>query len=257
MLIAGGLSETSLAAQGAMTGGTLILGLRHRSRRMTWIAATGLTATLVAFAIAYSAPGNALRARELPPRQSVTETVSTTTETAFDFIGSHLFVDGAALLVVLAAGLSTARISRANALQVAALAFLSYVATFVPAAWLLSTGPPARALQVSLFFFIVAVFVLSMLVHARPEAIAILLIIAAFVPIRSAWKTIASIPEARRNAAHVDAIDSELRTQRGRDAVLRSPWALEHRFLDAASSHWTNRCVARYFDLRSLRVERR
>jgi hypothetical protein len=127
----------------------------------------------------------------------------------------------------------------------------------VPSAWLLSSAPPARALAVSLFFFIVALFILSNLVHVKPAIVAILMIVITLVPVRAAWKVVRTIPVGRVTDAQVDMIEADLRRQRGRKAVLHSRWALEYRFLAEDPSDWTNRCVSRYFDLRSLRVERR
>lgn len=257
MFAAGGLSETSLSAQGAMTAGTLVLALFYRNRRIFWIAGAGLAATFGAFAIAASAPGNAIRAAGLPPQPPLIESAATTLKMANAFIGSHLYVDGAALLVVIVAGLCAPRIPRALAWQVAGLATACYVASFVPSAWLLSSAPPARALAVPLFFFIVALFALSNLVRVKPKVIPVLMLVVAIVPVRAAWKVARTIPEGRTTAAQVDVIETDLRRQRGQDAVLHSRWALEYRYLDEDPNDWANRCVSRYFDLRSLRVERR
>ena len=259
MFIAGGLSETSLSAQGMLTGGAFALALLHHNRRQSWIAGTGLLATIASLAVVLSAPGNALRASTLPPRPSLLDIARMTTGLAYDFIGSHIFVDGAALLVVVVVGILCGRIvpvRPAVSLQVSVLAILCYIATFLPSAWVLSTSPPPRALQVSTFFLIATVFTASMAIRVGPAFLAASLIVIAILPVLSTLKTLRTIPEARRDAAIIDAIGRELRPQRGRHVVLRSRWAIEQRFLADSPTHWTNRCMGLYFGLKSLRVTR-
>ncbi|HVG22994.1 MAG TPA: hypothetical protein VND45_02470, partial [Thermoanaerobaculia bacterium] len=66
MFVAGGLSETSLAAQCAATGAFMVVMLLGRWREASRIAMTGFAASLIALLLVASAPGNEVRMRRLP-----------------------------------------------------------------------------------------------------------------------------------------------------------------------------------------------
>ena len=249
--MAAGFSETSLAAQGALTFGLLLVTWKTPGR---WISVAAFAATLIGLAVMLSAPGNDLRIAELPPRASVLSAVALSLRLAYRFIGSHVFVDGAALLLVIAVGFIGSRIPRKTAAALAAVALGAYVISFLPSAWMLSAGPPPRALHVSMVCLIAALFIGALTVRVRWANTLVLL--CTLLPLWSAWSTMKTIPEARRGAAQIDAIDAELRPQRGQDVILKSRWALANRFLVNDPTHWSNRCVCRYYGLRSLRVTR-
>jgi hypothetical protein len=257
LLVAGGLSETSLVAQCAMTAGVTLVALVHRDRQRTRVAVAGLAATLLALAIVVSAPGNATRAAGLPPRPSVVEAGLRAAEIAYTFVGSHLFVEGASLLLVGAAGLVVGqRIGRRVALAAMFIAVAAYLSAFVPAVWTLSAAPPPRALYVASFFAMLAVFAgfaaLSRAGALRAALVALFAL--SIVPLWSAVSTIRALPEARREARNVDAILRLVEPQRGQDLLIRSRWAMESRWLGPDITDPNTACMSRYYDLRSIRV---
>ena len=247
MFIAGGLSETAVAAQLPLAIGAVILA-RNRA------AVAGLAGTLAAFAVMATAPGNAVRAATLDAPATPLDAAANTLQLAYSYLGSHLFLEGASLLIVLVLGLVAApRIPHRIALGTAATAVVAYIATCAPSAWALSSGPPARALVVSNFFLIVMLFALGALLRVPHPA---LVAIAAIIPILSVVSVARDLPRARADAAHADTIDRLLREQRGRDVVLRSRWALAERFATQDPRHWSNGCVSDYHRLTSLSVTR-
>ena len=257
LFLAGGLSETTLAVQGAMGGGALLVALRWRDRRRIAIAASGVVATMLALAIMFTAPGNAVRAKIQPPRAPLVEAAAMALEHAYDFIGVHVFVEGAPLLIVLAAGAAIgARTARAVWAQTAGVAILCYVVSFFPSAWVISAPPPPRALYVSNVCVAVALFAAGgALGHAfRPRSLALGLL--ALVPLWSAYATVRTIPEAAVAAAQVDRIERLLHAQRGHAVVLRSRWALTSHWVGGDNGHPANRCMSWYFGLKSLTVVR-
>lgn len=270
MLVAGGLSETSLAAQGALTGGAIVLALFIRDSRMMWISASGLAGTLAALTIMATAPGNALRMATLPARAGLLDTLLRTVRLGHGYFGSHLFVEGAALLIVmtlgLIAGFTFPRVRTSVAAGGALIAFGAYLATFAPSAWILPAGPPARALYVSNFFLIAMLFAAFAAAgttvrrerHARVVRFAAVALLAlVIVPIRSTVAVVRAIPESRSEARQADAVVRDLASRRGQEVVLLSPWAFASRFATDDATHWTNRCVSRFYELRSLSVVRR
>jgi hypothetical protein len=280
MFVAGGLSETSLAAQGVMTSGAILWGGGLLARRGTGeespkrlgglrahrstVALAGLLGTLAAFAIAVTAPGNDIRAQGLPPRGSLLGAVTAALDVANRFIGYHVFVEGASLLLVAAAGAIAGAIAPAlrtrTAAVVALVAIACYIVSFVPSLWLVSAPPPPRATYVAQFFLIVAIFAASASLSAQRAAAlrpaTALLLLLTIVPIASAIATTQTISEARLDAARRETIMRLLEPQRGRDVVLRSRWALESRYLGPDKTDPNTYCIGSYYGLRSLRVER-
>ena len=253
MLVAGGMSETSLAAQGATAAGALAVTLLRRDRRRAWISAAALAATALALAIVVTAPGNERREQSLPPRPPAGAAAGIALEAAYDYLGSHVFVDGAALAVVAAVALFATGGDRRSLLQASLVALLGYAASFLPAAWTLGYVPPPRALYVPNAFLIAALFCAGAALRVRAPQW--LLIVAAAIPLWSAVQTVRTIPEARAGAMHADAMNGFLSRQRGGgDVVLRSRWALTSGYAGLESSHPANHCMCRYYRLRSLRV---
>lgn len=268
MFVAGGFSETSLAAQGAFTGAALLLSLLWRNRRYVRIAAAGFSASLVALFVVASAPGNTVRAQiDVVPRTPV-EAVLECLRLANEFIGTYLFADGLALLPLALLAFVYANQVRSGdprkTLGVAGVALCGYVAAFLPSAWLLRTGPPERSLDVPCFFMIVALFAIAWTAGLRtrpltprsatPLAVATIVLLA--VPILSIRKNLETIPRLRQISIRQDAADRILRASRGEAVALHAPWAVSHRIFSEDPTHWSNRCVSRYYGLRSFHASR-
>lgn len=265
LLVAGGFSETSLAAQGAFTAVLLAVAVLRRERGARTIAAAGLGATIVSLLIMTSAPGNAVRMSELPPQQPFLSAVVATLQLAYSYVGSNVFIGGAALLSVLLVGVLIGRgrgaESTAKLSLFAAASLSAFVATMIPAAWMLGTSPPPRALHVSNYFFILAILGISAAVTAARPALAryalpLLLILSGAAAIASTATTVRSLEEGRRGAAEMDRIARVLEAQPGRDVVIHSPWALSSRILVTDPAFWTNRCIAEFYGVRSVSVTR-
>jgi hypothetical protein len=251
MFIAGGLSETSLAAQGVLTAGALLVSLFRRDRVRARIAALALIATIAALAIVITAPGNEVRAQS-PQLDFFFPALLDALRLANGFIGSHLFLEGASLLIVIAVA-THARIPRGVGFSLTALAVVAAIIAIVPTTWVLHHPPPLRAWYIINAAAIAAVF--GAFAGTRFKAAGAVLIVLSVIPVLSVLETYLAIPEARTGAMAVDEITSALATMRGRDAVVRSPWQLAERYFINDPTHWANACVCRYYGLRSLRVE--
>lgn len=158
MFIAGGLSETSLAAQCAFAVCIVIVARVRRSSDALRVALAGLLATVIAAIIVASAPF-AVRLSELPPPQPLLSAIMDAFALSYSYVGSNIFIGGASLIVVFLTGallgMTGARIDARLALLIGGTALVSFVASLVPATWMLATGPPPRALHVSGFFVVI------------------------------------------------------------------------------------------------------
>jgi len=263
MFFAGGHSETSVAAQGALTGAAVVAFVLLRDRKRALIAACCLTATLIALAIVWSAPGNAVRASHLPEPPPLPTAALETLRTAFFFVGSETLPHGwALLLMIVAASVLAAhwRIRARAAVAAGLVTLAAFVASFLPSVWSLGTAPPERALLVSNFFLVVSVGAFALAFNSRTRAEAsrdlradyAALVILSIIPIVSAIQTVRDAPHARAIATEIDRIHATLSARRGHDVVLDSEWAASTRF--ATTSQWDDvtRCVAAYYGLRSL-----
>ncbi|HYC90136.1 MAG TPA: DUF6056 family protein [Thermoanaerobaculia bacterium] len=264
MLVAGGLSETSLACQGALSGGLLIVSLILRNRRGIWISASAVMATLVSLAIVASAPGNAVRANTLQTHFTLPEAALRALRHANGFVGSYLFLAGAAFLVVIGAGLLAGfvspRMRTRVALACALVAFGAYLVTFFPSAWLIPTPPPPASLDVASYCLLLAFFAAAAAAGRSwangARVLPALLLVLTIVPLWSVAANVRMLPSDRDKAARMDALDTMLRTRRGQDVALREPWFLSRHLLETDPGHWRNQCMSRYYDLRSLRIIR-
>lgn len=264
MLVAGGLSETSLAAQGALSGGFLVAALLLRNRPAAWIAAAGVMATLVSLAIVASAPGNLVRAGTLGAPFTIGEAVLRALRFANGFVGSYLFLAGAAFLAVigtgLLAGFVSARIRPRLALAFAAIAFAAYLVSFFPSAWLLPTPPPPASLDVASYCLMLAFFGAAAAAGGAwkngARILPLLLIALTAVPLWSVVSNVRALPADRERAARMDALDAFFRARRGQEAVVQERWPLAMHILSEDPEHWSNRCVSRYYGLQSVRVAR-
>jgi hypothetical protein len=265
MFLAGGLSETSLAAQCAMTGAFALIALVRKWRPASQIAAAGFAASIVALVLVASAPGNEVRMRRLPPRQPLLTAVVESVQLSYDYIGSVAFSDGKSLLLVMLCGavLGTflPQLKVTDALLAALAALCGYAASFLPAVWMLSMGPPPRALHVTNFFFMAALLLLCAVAGAvRPRIVSVvapvLAVLAVIVPLYSAYSVIGTLPKARADAAELDRIAAIMRANRGHRVTIHSPWAIAERVLVSEPEFWTNRCMSEFYGVSSLRVTR-
>ncbi|HVE71251.1 MAG TPA: DUF6056 family protein [Thermoanaerobaculia bacterium] len=265
MFLAGGLSETSLAAQCALTGAMTLLTLGFRWREASRIALAGCAASIVALLLVVSAPGNVVRMRRLPPRAPFVSAALSSARMAYDYVGSVAFSDGKSLLLILLcgaiAGATLPRFNTAVAIAAAIAAACGYGATFLPSAWMLSMGPPPRALHVCNFFLMAILLPLSALASARkPRAVLaaapVLLVLLTVVPIASVRFVIGTFPKARADAAELDRIDALMRANRGKRVVVHSPWSIAERVLVEEPEFWTNRCMSQFYGVHSIRVTR-
>ena len=263
LLIAGGLSETSLAAQGAMTAGALLLAVRVRSHRGIWIAGAGVLATVAALVLVATAPGNQLRAAAHVARIPLPAAASRSLGLANDFLGSHVLVDGAAFLLLFVVAVVAGARSAVRAERLAgvgAIAIAAYVVAFLPAAWLMAGGPAERVLDVPNYFVTVVVVTAGLATGRYVRHRSVTIALAAFlfaltiVPLRAAVANRQTIPDAVRTAHQLDTLSALLATRRGEDVVVRAPWALRMRILAPEPSYWSNQCMSRYHGLRSLRI---
>jgi hypothetical protein len=255
MLVAGGLSETSLAAQGALTAGVLALALFFRARRAAQAAAWGLLAT---------APGTLVRASAHTAARPLGDAVVQTLTMAYRFLGSHVFISAAAALPLMAVGLATGaggvRVQARAAAFAAALAVAVYIASFVPAAWLVRASAPERTLDIANFFLLLALFTgamsagIAMRDRLPSTVMALALLLATIVPALSVAENIRTMPEAKATAKRMDELDWTLREQRGHAAVVHAEWALRMGILGPDPDFWANQCVSHYYRLESLRV---
>lgn len=268
MFVAGGLSETSLAAQAALTGGACVLALLLRARDRAWIAASGVVATVAALVIVAAAPGNIERmsAPSVPPQHSLVTAVLRAIEFSYYYIGSYAMFEGAALLLVIATGLVAGglipRFRPAIAIGFGVVAIGAYVVSFVPAAWMLSASPPDRALHVTNYFLVLALGAFSVaagraIAASRPPfvpAAAKVLLVLSFIPVAATLETIDTIPDARRTAAEIDRITGIFERSAGRHVVIRSHWAEATKFMGPKPTDWENVCLCRYYGTRSARL---
>jgi hypothetical protein len=265
MLLAGGLSETSLAAQCALTVSLSVLALAQRWRDASRIALAGCLASILALMLVASAPGNVVRMRRLPPRAPFVNATLDATRMAYDYIGSVAFSEGKALLLILLcgaiAGAALPRLDVRVAVAAAIASACAYGVTFLPSAWMLSMGPPPRALHVTNFFLMGILFTLSAIAGAKKSrglmtAGPVLAFALTIIPLASAWSVINTFPKARADAAELDRIDALMRANQGKRVVIHSPWSIAERVLVEEPEFWTNRCMAQFYRVYAIRVTR-
>lgn len=265
LFVAGGLSETSLAAQAAIAGGALFVAVVRRLPDATRIAATGFAATVLSALVSVTAPGNVRRMSELPPQPPLLDAIGEALRLAYRYVGSNVFVGGASLVAIVGCGLLLGTKRDRRDLPVLLLLALTclgaFIGTLVPSTWMLSTSPPPRALHVSNFFFIATtLFLAAALAACRPAgasiAAAVLLVLSVPIALHSAATVVNTFEEGRRHAAEVDRIAAILRASKGKDVRIVSPYAIGARLLVPDAEFWTNTCICDYYGVRSLVVTR-
>ena len=265
MFFAGGLSETSLAAQGAMTCLLLLVAILRRHRDAICISAVSVIFTLLSLYLVASAPGNTIRQLRLPPRPPLIDAVLHAFRIAYHYIGSVAFTEGASLLIIIVCGALVGAFSRRvhgpTALLCGCGALAAYIASLLPSTWMLSMGPPPRALHVTNFYFVAMILALAAAAGAaRPQLIRrsapAMLLLAAIIPVLSVIGTVRTLDEGRRAAAEVDRIGAIMRASKGRRVTIHSPWAISNRILVEEPEFWTNRCISEFYGVPALRVTR-
>lgn len=265
MFVAGGLSETSLAAQAALTCMLLGAALVLRKRDATWIAGVSVAVTLLSLYLVASAPGNTIRQLRLPPRPPLLDAITHAFRLGYDFIGSVAFSDGASLLIIALCGAIfgafSGRVHIRAALLCAFAMLAAYIASFVPSTWMLSMGPPPRALHVTNFYFVLMLLALFAAIgaakpHVVRKAAPVLLLVLVVVPVLSTIGTLRTLDEGRRGAAEVERIGAILRANKGKRVTIHSPWAITNRILVEEPEFWTNRCISEFYEVRAVRVTR-
>jgi hypothetical protein len=265
LFVAGGMSETSLAGQGAITVIVLLIALWRRQRDASWISAVSLAVTLLSLYLVASAPGNTIRQLRLPPRPPLFDAVLHAFRIAYHYVGSVAFSDGKSLLIVLLCGALlgavSARVHVPTALLCAFAALAAYVASLLPSTWMLSMGPPPRALHVTNFFFVAMLLALAVAFGAsKPRFVQksapIAVFVALLIPVFSTMATLRTLDEGRRAAAEVERIGAIMTANKGKRVTIHSPWAIANRILVEEPEFWTNRCISEYYQVIALRVTR-
>jgi hypothetical protein len=265
MFAAGGLSETSLAGQGAFTACVFAATLLLRRSDLTRIAAAGFVTTIVALLLVASAPGNAIRMQRLPPQPPLISAITDSMAMSYNYVGSVAFAEGASLLLIVFCGavfgLLHERFDTRAALLAATAAFAAYVATFVPSAWMLGSGPPPRALHVTNFFVIAMLFPFGAALGAvKPRAMRlampVLALLSLVAAVYSTIGTVRTVDDGRIGAAEMERIATIMRAHPRQNVTIHSPWVIANRILVTEPEFWTNRCISDFYGVRTLRITR-
>jgi len=265
MFVAGGLSETALAAQAVMTGSAFVLSLALRDRRSIATAVSGFLATSVSAILVASAPGNLVRLQTLPPRPPISWAIGSAIEMAYWSVGSYLLMAWPVLLLIAAVGahigMSVAAPRRATTAGVIIIAVGAYVASFVPTVWARRFGPLDGQFDTPVYFALGALFAASMaagsMLRSRAPGteplLTVVVTLLVTVPILTTIENARAIPAARAQARELDSLGTRLMAERNRDVVLpaRTPLMIEMLIMNA---DWCNQCVSDYYGIRSLRL---
>jgi len=264
LFVAGGLSETSLAAQGALTAGVLFYTIIRRMPDARKIAACGFLATIASVLVTVTAPGNATRMSELPPQPPLAHAIGEAFRLAYHYLGSNVFVGGSSLVAILGCGLLAGctrdRRDVPTLLFLALTALGALVASLLPSTWVLGGSPPPRALHVSSFFFVATLlFIGAAAGAARPRTnivAAMLLVLAVPITLGTAWTVIGTMDAGRAHATEIERISEILRTSRGQDVTIQSPYTVREQLLSPDRKFWTNVCICEFYGVRSLTAVR-
>ncbi len=245
-LLAGGFSETAAICDVIF----FALGALFAVRRRPFIAAAA--AALASLTIVALAPGNANRLVETAARPTSTSAVL---RAAGGAVATELGTAGAQLLLVFAAAALFAprRANRRAALF--AVLLVAGCVLAVEATSLLALGWPLvqRAMIVVHFFAVAAAAIWGASFEARP-LFAVLLVIALAAPVVSAVDNMRMLPVERTTARFLEAVDAQLRA--GATAV-RAPQEVHGiAMITTDPSWWSNRCIADYYRLPSVRRPR-
>jgi hypothetical protein len=257
--VAGGCSEVAAAAQ-------LIdlLMLMPFVKRVRPLMIAGAVASAVALLIAALSSGNAVRRALFAPLPIPAAAMSALADAPLTL--AALMVQGLAPFAVLIiffalAGERTKRTPAA--LAIAAIVASLPIMTATLFGGLYGTGhlPWGRVQFVPVAYATSAIlFAAFALPRPRLPSVAIgltaaMVLLAAVEVVSTASVRVRAIGEARQFAAIADEIDALARKQRGAALVVRAPREYELlEFLSPDPDHWTNRCMAGYYGLTSIRT---
>ncbi len=252
-----GFSETFAAVQVCVL--ILLASCVPQFRRL-WLFA--LLVAIAGAVIVATAPGNAVRAAQLPPTPNWLATLSIAfhamaTVTRTWVTAKWIQILGAALLGMAWPQRPSKQLVLVSGLCLAAIT----VATFVPSAWAMSEAPPARALFIfttaAILFTGVAAGAIRVRDRAFPAVMAFALILGSFAPARVVYTYARKLNSYRQYDADWHAQDVYLRSSSRRAMILPLRGtslvnAIEEPTRDA--HHFANRCIAAAYDLDSVEV---
>ncbi len=269
----GGTGETYVVAQAGMLGilGVLIFlnsGWRHK--RVLYILASGLAATLFSIVVIILAPGNQIRQSLLPPPPTLPVLLSVSFQAYGAFLLDVLVhpIRFAALigslLFFLWLGFAFPLKIRLHPYTIAITALSAFLISFVcflPGVYGFSEPPPGRTISIPVFFLIVPLFCAAyffggqVTVFAKRETL-LIGIFAALLIFSAAANSAEWIPRRQmyldfiKKWDDVDAMILEAKAQ-GKESVevpAMNNWA----YLAAPSDNpnfWVTRCYRNYYDI--------
>ena len=257
--VSGGCSEVAAAAQIIVLATLLPFAKRFRPPIIA-----AISASAVALLIESVSSGNAIRRALFAPLSipaAAVKAIAITPGTLAAVVAEG-FAPFVLLIVFFAmAGSREKVLSRAIAIAVV-LSTLPIVATTLLAS-LYGTGrlPWGRVQFVPVAYTTVA-FVVAAFVFTQPTrrfvAIALTAAIALLATVEIVTTTpgrIQSMSDARQFATVADGVDRAARAHRGESLVVQAPREFELlEFVSPDRDHWTNRCMASYYGLASIRT---
>ncbi len=259
--IAGGCSEVAAAAQVIF-----LAALGASTKRFRVPMMTGAIASAAALLVESLSQGNAIR-RALFQPMSIPAAAGVALRDA-PLTLATLLMQGAAPLTLLVvffalAGHGATRVRPAMAVVSLLTMFPIVAMTLFGGFYGTGKVPWARVQFVPVAYVTIALLVaiLGLRPSLRP-AVSIALtagtaLLVAMAVASAAGGTVRSVHEAREFAAAADRVDTLARRQRGWEIVVSAPREYDLlEFLSPNPDHWTNRCMAEYYGLRSIRTPR-
>ncbi len=285
----GGFSEPTLAVMISLLALVILVMWIYskspeRNLNLALLAWT-LSGAVLALVVMIFAPANSLRLGSAPP--GLTVLVERSFRYGFDFVRDSLkslilpsfFATITPMVIFYGLNISSpSSYSRAQQKNiwitlalVPVLSYLLVVASFAPSVYGQSF-PVDRARFAGQVSLVAALMIEGaalgiLLAQWRPRIInnlpigaisAILLIVAAFYPLRSAWLTMADIPSYRARAQAWDERESiifSLREQGQTDLAVPQLSGVDGiKELDNRAEHWVNRCAAEYYGVNSIQA---
>lgn len=235
-----GFSETQAAFQFALVIAAMLF---TAERRALYAAAAG---TLIASIIIIASPGNLNRLQQMHSVHSLRSVASALT--AGIYLPAAMIVSPTlAALFAFAAGTLLPPIPLRRAVVVAAIVIVTVAC--LPAAVAFADFPPPRARLVFEFFLVCLFAIAGSRVNVRQRAL--VAIVAALIPLVSAYQTIASLAERRAWARAWDARDARLRA----GATTFEPLGFTPLAPDPPHSDprfWINECLGSYYNLENV-----
>jgi len=294
ILIGGGLSETYAVLQIATLGMTILLTLlflpKDRRRSALSILIPSLIAAVIAVLIIMAAPGTAVRQSRFDERLPLPELIAQMIGYTLAFIASALAYFGPfPLLTTLSISalmafqfrpselpfrLYPARVRGLLALS-AAIAGILVTATIAPGVYVVSGPPPARSYILPMFILVLTTAFWGCLIgftlrKKSPEknqrnilVIAIFVLLLAFGPAASVWRSVTLAPKLNIYAAEWDEQERQIRLQaaEGVENVIVKPLSIDLPQLiglDTIGTEATagaNPCAADYYGVQTVIAE--